>query len=262
MPLYVADYLGDTGHLTTLEHGAYLLLIMHYWQKGELPADDAKLARIAKMTQPQWVKSRDTLADLFQPGWKHKRIDREMHDATEAYERRARAGSLGGRAKRGLHSASALPEQSESNAPAMQKQSQSPLREEGSEAIASGAEAPVLDPTERLWAEGVPHLTAMGAKDRDARSNIGRWIREKHDPEAILGAICRARDHGTRDPVPLVGRLLKPLGKTNGKPQNSIARGFAELRQDLGLDEAGGDSVGGGASGIPHGPVQRLPGRC
>src|SRR4029077_12691555 len=29
--------------LNTLQHGAYLLLIMHYWQHDALPSDDARL---------------------------------------------------------------------------------------------------------------------------------------------------------------------------------------------------------------------------
>lgn len=83
MPLYVADYLADTGHLSTTEHGAYMLLIMHYWQNDGLPADDAKLARIARMPLRDWSKIGATLADFFDDGWKHKRIEEEFARAKE-----------------------------------------------------------------------------------------------------------------------------------------------------------------------------------
>src|ERR1700704_6813875 len=63
MPLYVGDYLGDTGHLTTTQHGAYLLLMMHYWRKGELPNDDRQLSQIAKLPLKTWNEYRATLQD-------------------------------------------------------------------------------------------------------------------------------------------------------------------------------------------------------
>lgn len=99
MPLYVADYLADTGHLSAAEHGAYLLLIMHYWANGGLPCDDKKLARIARMSDKEWKAAKDTVAGFFSEDWKHDRIERELADANAAYERRASAGRKGGNAK-------------------------------------------------------------------------------------------------------------------------------------------------------------------
>jgi len=65
MPLYVGDYLGDTGHLTTAQHGAYLLLMMHYWRKGELPDDDRQLSKITKLPLRTWGEYRPVLQDFF-----------------------------------------------------------------------------------------------------------------------------------------------------------------------------------------------------
>ena len=96
MPLYVGDYLGDTGHLTTTQHGAYLLLMMHYWRKGELPDDDRQLAKIAKLPLKTWRDYRPTLQDFFYDGWRHKRIDAELQKMLRVSEKRAIAGQKGG----------------------------------------------------------------------------------------------------------------------------------------------------------------------
>jgi uncharacterized protein YdaU (DUF1376 family) len=96
MPLYVGDYLGDTGHLTTTQHGAYLLLMMHYWRKGELPDDDRQLSKIAKLPLRTWCEYRATLQDFFYDGWKHKRIDAELERMMRVSAKRAIAGQKGG----------------------------------------------------------------------------------------------------------------------------------------------------------------------
>lgn len=88
MPLYISDYRRDTAHLSAAEHGAYLLLIMRYWEAGNLPTDERQLARIACMTPAEWRKARATVASFFGPGWTHKRIDAELARAEEISSKR------------------------------------------------------------------------------------------------------------------------------------------------------------------------------
>lgn len=101
MPLYPRDYLADTRHLTTLQHGAYLLLIMEYWIKGKLPDSDAGRARVTAMTRKQWLTNRSALAAMFSPDWRHDRIERELQKANELRLKRAVFGAKGGRMSRG-----------------------------------------------------------------------------------------------------------------------------------------------------------------
>lgn len=67
MPLYIGDYLQDTSHLSTLEHGALLLLLMRMWSAGgTLPNDERMLAKCAKLTPANWAKVRDAILPVFQ----------------------------------------------------------------------------------------------------------------------------------------------------------------------------------------------------
>jgi len=87
MPLYVADYLADTAHLGALEHGAYLMLIMNYWQRGKaLPADDERLRRIARVDVGQWDAVKSDIAEFFvevDGEWRHSRIESELARVAE-----------------------------------------------------------------------------------------------------------------------------------------------------------------------------------
>lgn len=98
MPFYPADYVADTYHLTTLEHGAYMLLIMHYWMRGSLPQRDADLARLTRMDHREWGRHKVRLAEFFGPGWTHKRIDKERKSAEHRLATKAINGAAGGRA--------------------------------------------------------------------------------------------------------------------------------------------------------------------
>jgi uncharacterized protein YdaU (DUF1376 family) len=55
MQLYVSDFIGDTLQLSTEQIGAYMLLLMAMWNAGgKLPSDDAKLARVVRMSVKKW----------------------------------------------------------------------------------------------------------------------------------------------------------------------------------------------------------------
>jgi uncharacterized protein YdaU (DUF1376 family) len=96
MPLYVGDYLRDTRDLNTLQHGAYLLLIMHYWQHDALPTDDARLAAITGLSVAQWRRIREPVQAKFADGWRHKRIEAELAKLDRAVMQRRIAGRNGG----------------------------------------------------------------------------------------------------------------------------------------------------------------------
>ena len=103
MPLYVDRYLADTAYLPTIAHGAYLLLIMNYWQRGKpLPASDRKLASIARLTDVEWASIRDDIAAYFieEDGeWRHTKIDTELRRAAQKIEAAKRAGEASANAR-------------------------------------------------------------------------------------------------------------------------------------------------------------------
>ncbi|MGE1156986.1 YdaU family protein [Pseudomonas kitaguniensis] len=102
MQLYVADYLADTMHLTTEEHGAYLLLIFNYWQTGK-PIPVARLSRIARLTNDRWADVERTLNEFFNERdgeWTHERIERDLEALHATQAQRIAAGKASAEARK------------------------------------------------------------------------------------------------------------------------------------------------------------------
>lgn len=101
MPLLVDKYLGDTQHLTTEMHGAYLLLLMAMWKRdGRLPADDQQLQTISRMPASKWRSAKQVLMQFFRVtedgvSITQKRLSEELERANTATAAKAKAGAKG-----------------------------------------------------------------------------------------------------------------------------------------------------------------------
>lgn len=145
MSLHIGDYRKDTGHLRAAGHGAYLLLMMHYWQSGGLPDDDERLARITGFLRIEdWQAVRPVVQAFFHDGWKHKRIDAEFGKSTE----RSKAGRMGGRPK-------AKEKQNESK-PESKSEAPQPLPQKE---VGGGGSAGARDPERSMIGDEAKRLT-------------------------------------------------------------------------------------------------------
>jgi uncharacterized protein YdaU (DUF1376 family) len=91
MQFYVNDYLADTAHLNATQHGAYVLLLMNYWQRGK-PLDNTnnRLAAVARLTPEEWEDNREILAEFFWIDgdiWTHARVENDLAKVREKSEK-------------------------------------------------------------------------------------------------------------------------------------------------------------------------------
>lgn len=120
MQLYVSDFVGDTLLLSAEHIGVYLLLLIALWNAGgELPEDEVKLARVARMPVESWRTIWAELTPFFDVSEgkiSHGRLSRELLKSASKSLSRSEAGRRGGKAKAlkdrnaGLANATSLPQ--------------------------------------------------------------------------------------------------------------------------------------------------------
>jgi len=197
MPFYVGDYLRDTGHLTTEQHGAYILMIAHYWSTGgPLSDDDDQLAAITRLGPEKWERHAKILRAFFQPSvgvLRHKRIEAELKRAHQKWESLSQRGKKGAEARwndnsspdasaNGLANASANAQEMPGDAPSP---SSSPLPLETSSTSPPPAECVTLAHDAALiWNEEMEGVLPLvreptmltGQRETKACNLITKWL--------------------------------------------------------------------------------------
>jgi uncharacterized protein YdaU (DUF1376 family) len=208
MPLYIGDYLADTSHLTTEQHGAYILLLMHSWKNGPLPNNEAQLRAITRLDRDAWSNAWSILQAFFEHDGNGCLIQKRLE--AERTEWQAKKTKHSGKARvaangRWHRDAPSIPS---GNAPAMLARCPSPSPKDQNPVLSedsfnpSEASRKVLDELalsgQRMWvlttecvdklakAEGITPALAAEAiiarwKDYDRRTiaykqNIQKWL--------------------------------------------------------------------------------------
>jgi uncharacterized protein YdaU (DUF1376 family) len=96
LPLFTADFLADTMHLSAQETGAYLCLMMVAWQTPEcrLPDNDKKLSQWARVDAKTWraIKAEVMAFWVLADGsWTQKRLAKERQHVAQVSEKRRAA---------------------------------------------------------------------------------------------------------------------------------------------------------------------------
>lgn len=192
IPLFADAYLADTTHLTTEEHGAYLLLMMAAWRQPDcaLPNDDAKLARIAGLSRKKWTALKAVILDfwtvengrIFQARLRreHAWVVQKGRTSSKSAQARWHPQGTENKGSRGMRS------QCEGNAPPP----------------TTLAKANDAESASDFWSFAVAYL------GEGRRSLIGKW-RKDYSQAEVANAITAAQFANAVEPVAYVERTLR-----------------------------------------------------
>jgi uncharacterized protein YdaU (DUF1376 family) len=186
--VYCADWDADTQHLTAMQDGIYWRLVRNYWQRGgPLPADEKRLARIARVSLRDWRKNSPEIADFFQCGqthWHHRRLDLEISRVAAKSLNNKRPGNANATRNKRVRDASETRTR-------IYTEADTDTLDKSNAASAASSD----DPVKQVFDLGCALLTAAGTPEKQARSLLGKWRKAaKSDGEVITALIdCRAR---------------------------------------------------------------------
>jgi uncharacterized protein YdaU (DUF1376 family) len=254
--LYIGDYQRDTGHLSVTEHGAYLLMLQHYYATEKpLPTGKAlhRLLRAQDKTERDAI---DAVVGMFweesTEGLVNARADEEIRKGSHQREINREIGKRGGRPKK-TESVTESDSESEPNRNPNQtpdtREEHSSLRSEARKRTPDDVTVPDWVPVVS-WRAFVQHrkdirkpLTAKAAEL--AIAELENLKAQGHEPAAVINQSIVSRWAGL---FPLKGGShVKPTGTGNaGRSLSAPERVAAAIAE---RDAASGRTLEHGAAG-------------
>lgn len=153
MPLHINSFLSKTRKLTTEEKGAYLLLLMEYWdEQAPLLNDEQDLANTAGLTLERWREISPRILRYFvlKGDMLHnKRMDKELGTAERIASRSRANGAKGGRPRKTQKKPSGLIEVPKNDENETQNEPEKNTRAcKGQQSVASTDTALLIDDSE------------------------------------------------------------------------------------------------------------------
>lgn len=209
MQLYIADYLADTMHLSTEEHGAYLLLMFNYWQTGR-PIPKNRLSKIARLSNDRWSAVEPSLKEFFSDTgieWVQERIERDLEAVKNSISQKSAAGKASAQARKakkgakpqqngnGCSTGVDAPFEQNSNGNSTNKDTDTDLKENPS--LSAGANenagdvAPPVEPTPPRYLDGLEEpigkfiMTSNWLPSRDFRQRAAQWGIQLPEPDYL-----------------------------------------------------------------------------
>lgn len=204
---HVADYARDTAHLSMLEHGAYRLLLDHYYMTGEpLPANAEQLHRICRAVADAEQHAVQVVVEQFfeltDNGWAHERVEAELAEARRLSEKRRQAAALSHAKRKGSGAQTTARASASADANAEQVQVQLHTQSQSHISIPNGIDkrGKRFDPLNIDLPEGISpatwgnwiayrrerKLTIAETTIKAQVNKLMKWHNEGHDANAVI----------------------------------------------------------------------------
>lgn len=233
--LYIGDYQRDTGTLSISEHGAYFLMLQHYYAtETELPKGK-ELYRLLRCESKLDRDAVDTVLTKFwietETGYSNNRAVTEIRKSEHQRTVNQEIGKRGGRPNRTEHKTES-DSKSDSKSEPNRNPNQTPdTRQKHSEAIASGGKPPTITADEIIFGYGVPMLTNAGIAEKQARSFLG-GLRKEHGDGQVIDRLRDCMRAKPLQPLEWLAAALPPGGGRRAGKQAQIESRNAAVVSD------------------------------